>query len=249
MRRGPALVKSLALLCVLALAGCGGDEPPPSETYAPLHYEYLKQLRLNVGAVDVDDRSTQLGPTDITSQDPVAPGQVLAQMARDRLFAAGTAGRAVFTIDSATITQAENGTLDGVLAAHLEVLTDGGTRAAYAEARVSRQHVPGSAPENLRNNLYDMTRQMMDDMNVELEFQVRRSLRDWLVTNTAVPAPVVAIPLSPATPAAPAPPPATGDSAVPPPPSDDTSTPQQMSPPPSYLQPPPAPNQPPGGAP
>ena len=37
--------------------------------------------------------------------------------------------------------------------------------------------------------LYDMTRAMMDDMNVELEFQIRRSLRDWLQDPTAAPPP------------------------------------------------------------
>jgi hypothetical protein len=105
---------------------------------------------------------------------------------------------------------------------------------AYAEARVSRQHVPGSEPENLRNNLYDMTRQMMDDMNVELEYQIRRSMRSWLVSNTAVPAPVIAVPLAPATPAAPPP-----EQAAPPVyQSPDQSPPIQMSPPPGFLQPP-----------
>ena len=37
--------------------------------------------------------------------------------------------------------------------------------------------------------LYDMTRAMMDDMNVEFEFQARRALRDWLQSAEAAPAP------------------------------------------------------------
>ena len=41
-----------------------------------------------------------------------------------------------------------------------------------------------------------MTRAMMDDMNVEFEYQVRRSLKDWLATTTAVPAPVESQPLT-----------------------------------------------------
>jgi hypothetical protein len=41
----------------------------------------------------------------------------------------------------------------------------------------------------LRSALYDMTKQMLDDMNVELEFQIRRSLRDNLQSTTTAPAP------------------------------------------------------------
>ncbi len=228
------------LLCGLALTACGGDEPPPSENYTNLHYEYLRQLRLNVASVEVVDRIAPSGAGDVTAQDPVSPDQVLGQMARDRLFAAGTAGRAVFTVDAANITQGEGGALNGVLAGHLAVFNDAGQQMAYAEARVSRQHVPGSEPENLRNNLYDMTRQMMNDMNVELEFQIRRSMRSWLVSNTAVPAPVTAVPLTPATPTAPAAPVPSAPVQAPPPAdqSPDQTPPIQMSPPPGFLQPP-----------
>jgi hypothetical protein len=227
----------LCFLALLALGACGGDEPPPDENYAPLHYEFLRQLRLNVGSVDVVDHSAPPGPGDVSAQDPVSPDQVFNQLARDRLVAAGTAGRAVFTVDAATITQGDGGALNGVLAGHLAVFSDAGQQVADAEARVSRQHVPGSEPENLRNNLYDMTRQMMDDMNVELEFQIRRSMRSWLVSNTAVPAPVTAGPLAPATPAVPVP--AAPEPAAPPAnASPYESTPLQMSPPPGFLQPP-----------
>jgi len=232
-------------LGLFALAACGGDETPPDENYAPLHYEFLKQLRLNVASVDVVDLPA--GAQDVTAQDPVSPGQVLAQMARDRLFAAGTTGRAVFTVDAATITQGDGGALNGELAAHLAIFNDAGQQVAYAEARVTRQHVPGSDPENLRNNLYDMTRQLMGDMNVELEFQIRRSMRSWLVTNTAVPAPVIATPLAPVTP--PTPPLPSPDTNPPPPepmePPSDQAPPMQMSPPPGFLQPPVSQNPPP----
>ena len=39
---------------VLALAGCGGDEPPPApQNFAALDYAFLPKLRLNVGSIDV----------------------------------------------------------------------------------------------------------------------------------------------------------------------------------------------------
>jgi hypothetical protein len=115
----------------------------------------------------------------------VPAGMALRQMALDRLIAAGTLGRAVFVIDTAQIDRVPSG-LQGVLAVHLDVLTTDGARAGFAEAQVSRSMV---IQGGLRNTLYDLTRQMMDDMNVEFEFQVRRALRDWLQEATTAPPP------------------------------------------------------------
>jgi hypothetical protein len=257
------MTKNLAAaLLVLTLSGCGDDEPPPPPSFPPLHYEYLKKLRLNVGEIDIEDQSHPLGNNDVSAQCPVPPAQALNRMAHDRLFAAGSSGRASFVIDRASILRGPGDVLDGEMDVHIQVTDAAGTPLGLAEAHVSREHVPGSDAENGQVVLYDMTRQMMDQMNVELEFQLKRSLRPWMVENTAIPAPVTVQTLPPAAPvpAQPAPfnfgqPPITGPQGSPPTlppgalpePEPDQAPPQQMSPPPGYLQPPPqyrAPNQP-----
>jgi hypothetical protein len=240
-RRGTA---AICLILPLALAACGGDEPPPTEPYTELHYEYLPKIRLNVGSITVDDRAHPIGPNDIAAQSPAIPALALEQMAHDRLFAASTAGAANFVVDQASIVRQPNGTLSGDLAVHLDIVTPTGGSAGYAAAEVQRQHIPGSDPENLQNNLYDLTKQMMEAMNVEFEFQLRKTLSSWLATGTSVPAPVVAQPLDQAPPVPPqATPPVAPDAAAPP--ADAYQDPMapppppQMSPPPGYLQPPP----------
>ncbi len=118
-------------------------------------------------------------------------------MAADRLVAGGSLGRAVFTVEDASIRRIPGG-LEGALAVRLDVLTSDGKRAGFAEARVMRR-LQGYENDDFRGALYDLTRQMMDDMNVEFEFQVRRSLRDWLqvATTAPVPPPVQQQPLTP----------------------------------------------------
>jgi hypothetical protein len=224
------------LAITLLLAGCGGDAPPPPRSFAPPNYAYLTKIRLNVGQVDIEDHSLTggTGPDgeqDVSAQSPTPPSVALTEMAHDRLFAAGTSGKAVFVIDQANILRAPNGTLSGLLAIHLDLLTAGGARAGYAEARVAKQYVPGSAPEDFRGTLYDLTNQMMTDMNVELEFQIRKSLKDWLVTSTSVPQPVQAQPLPSPAPVLPP--------FIPQAPAPQATDQPQMSPPPGYLQAPP----------
>ena len=238
--------KKLLLLALVTLGGCSDEAPAVVQSFATLHYEYLPKIRLNVGTIDVQDRSQPVSPQDIAASSPAVPSQVLVQMGRDRLFAAGTAGSAVFAVDQASVVREANGTLDGHLAVHLDLIGPAGTHAGFAEAQVSRQFIPGTEPQDGSASLYGLTRQMTDDMNVELEYQVKHSLGAFLVAPGSAPAAVTAQPLSvpgapTAVPAPPALPPGQPGDAAPAAEDgyQDPAAPQQMSPPPGYLQVPP----------
>ena len=177
-----------ALVGCLLLSACGGSEGPAS--FPPPDYSYLPKLRLNVGSLRiVDNAADSAGPDDLAQRAPTPPDQALQTMARQRLVAAGNSGSGVFTIDHASITGAGGGALDGRLAVHLDILTGSGGHAGYAEAHVSRQFVPGDGgpDDGTRAELYDLTKQMMRDMNVEIEYQVQRTLKDWLVDASGAP--------------------------------------------------------------
>ena len=91
------------------------------------------------------------------------------------------------------------------MAVHLDVFAgEGGDRTGYAEARVARRRTSNDTDEDSRAVLYDFTTQMLNDMNVEFEFQVKRSLKDWLQATAG---------------AAPPPPPVQEQTLAPPPPS------------------------------
>ena len=154
-----------------------------------MRYDHLTPIRLDVARIDVDERFIP-APGGLDAQSPVRPADALRGMARDRLLPGGTSGRAVFVIDEASIVGAQGG-LNGTMAVRLDVLTADGTRAGFAEARVSRRRVGTERGESLRAVRYEMTRQMMDDMNVEFEFQVRRALRDWMQDTATAPTPAM----------------------------------------------------------
>jgi hypothetical protein len=176
------LARRSFLALPLAVAACGSDQPLRT-SFPALSFDYLLKLRLNVSDIELAPPPPP-GPLD--DLDPAPPAQALLQMARDRLVAGGSLGRGVFVIDQAQISRIPDG-LDGALAVHLDVQTSEGTRAGFAEAKVSRRLV--GIGEDLRGALYDITQQMMQDMNVEFEYQVRRTLRDWLQEATTAPAP------------------------------------------------------------
>jgi hypothetical protein len=175
------LTRRLALLAPLLLAGCGDDEQP--RDYPPLRYDYLTRLQLNVASISYGDLPP---PTRLDQISPVPLGPALQQMAQDRLLAAGSSGRAIVTIQRARIDRTGDG-LDGAAGIRVDILGADDHQAGFAEARVARR-VTGIG-RDLRSALYDMTKQMLDDMNVELEFQIRRSLHDSLQNTAAAPAP------------------------------------------------------------
>ena len=167
------------LLLPLLVAACGDEDAAPRIFSAP-SYSYLTPIRLNVASVEIDSSAPTSGDGSLIQLAPLRPVDGLKQMANDRLVAAGSAGRAVFVIDSAALRRLPGG-IEGMLAVHLDVFAgDGGDRAGFAEARVARRRTSSNTDEDSRAVLYDFTTQMLNDMNVEFEYQVKRSLKDWL---------------------------------------------------------------------
>jgi hypothetical protein len=208
------LTRRSALLLPFLLAACGGEE---RTDFPPLRYNFLPPIRLNVASFAVEQRFYPSGePPDITALDPVHPVEALRAMADDRLQALGVSGEAVFGITNAALTR-EGDTITCALAAVLEIYPTPGIRSGFAEAIASRQHI--GPVDDLRGTLYDLTKAAMDAMNVEFEYQIRRSLQPWLLSASAMPPPVEQQPLgtSPAEAPPGAPPPGSPPPGAPPP--------------------------------
>ncbi|RUT27447.1 hypothetical protein C0V97_01375 [Asaia sp. W19] len=196
MSRSPSRVKTLlryGSLCLVlgalspVLTACGDSEP---QSFAPMDYSYLSKMHLNVAHIEVVDAAPPGNtPGDISAKAPTSPQQALEQMAHDRLIASGSEGSGTFTITKASILHAPGGTLLGELEAHVDLSAPSGGRAGYAAAHITRSLNPGDKDPESRAVLYDLTSQMMQDMNVELEFQIKKSLHDWMVDASGAPLP------------------------------------------------------------
>ncbi|MFT9418558.1 hypothetical protein [Acetobacter sp.] len=173
-----------AFVLPAALAGCA-DQPQPTR-FAPLSYDYLGQIHLNVATLDVVDNSVaNPEPGDIGYKSPSPPDHTLRQMAADRLIATGNAtatSTAHFVIDRAFILHQPGGTLDGQMDIHLDILNPEGRRVATASAQATQTlHPDPSQTVESPANLYEITKDMMQTINVEFEYQIRHSLNKWLV--------------------------------------------------------------------
>jgi hypothetical protein len=190
-RHALSLTRRHALLLPLALAACGGGEPEP--VFAPLGYTYLPPIQLNVASIAVEQRFIPAGvPPDVSNRDPAPPIAALTSMAHDRLQAFGTANKAVFAILDASLMR-QNDIVTGSFEVSLTILDDSGTQLGFAQAQVQSRHT--GEIDDIRPVLYDMTKSMMADMNVEFEFQIRRNLKNWLTDSAAPAAPVEQAPL------------------------------------------------------
>lgn len=195
------LSRRAVLLSALLAASCGSDEAPPPavQLVAPLDFSYLLPLRLNVATVEIEQRYVPQGvPPDVSPLDPVQPVAALRTMAEQRLKADGASGRAVFVISDASLLR-QGDTVTGTMSVELDIFGTTGTREGYAQATVVRQLAGVSG--DLSAALNQFTGEMMKQMNVEFEYQVRHALSAWLLPEGAVPSPVQATPLSLGTPA------------------------------------------------
>lgn len=185
--RPARMLRLMALgLPLVMLGACHSDQQQPTMTFTPLSYSSLAPLPLNVASISVVDRGQPgMVPGDLSGRAPTPPDQALKQMAHDRLIASGTGGHGVFTIDRASILHEPGGILDGQMNVHLDVVSADGQRRGYAVAQVTRSFDPGTRKDgntDTASNLYDLVNQMMQDMNRELETQIRNNLGNWLTT-------------------------------------------------------------------
>src|SRR3954449_139928 len=110
LSRRSSLLLPLGLLPLL-LAACGGRS---QRLYPPLHYGHLIPLRLNVAALQIEQRYVPSGVApDVSQLDPMPPVQALRNMAADRLQAFGSSGKAVFVIQEASLIRQRDTILGG----------------------------------------------------------------------------------------------------------------------------------------
>jgi hypothetical protein len=181
----------------LLLAGCAGEDEggPVTRPGPPPTYGHLIPLRLDVAGIEVVDQPPPGPAGRVMPPAPVNPAEAMAQMARDRLVAAGSSGRGRFTIEQASLVRNElaGGAFSSggerlvcELRCRLEVVGGtGGERAGFVEAQARRVlSAPGQSSAARRAAAADrVVRAAMDSLNVELEYQIRRNLRGWLLTS------------------------------------------------------------------
>ena len=178
-------VRLVALALVVGLAGCAKPEKPVFEAF---DFDYLTKIKLDVGAIEVDDGWVPRGSArHVEYLAPTRPVKAMRMMAEQRLVPGGTAGTAVVRVDDGSIIL-YRGRFEGSFAVHMEVLDGEGQQVGMVNARV-RDSEAAKDEEDVTASQVDietLMRRMMGKLNVEFEYQVRRALKGKL--QTTVPA-------------------------------------------------------------
>lgn len=172
---------------VIGLTACSHDEP---KTFAPLTYDYLTPIFFNVSQMDVQNLpENQQYPRDVTNLSPILPATALQNMANTRFQARGSSGKGVFTINRASLQEQGHNGIYGQMDATLSIYNNNNQKVASVQASVNHTYDIDSSKgaASSKANLYDATQKLMQDMNVELEFQIRKHLGNWIVDATGTP--------------------------------------------------------------
>jgi hypothetical protein len=186
---------AIPFACALLLASC--TVPPPPE-YGPIRFTDRPQLKLSVDSVDLRDTFDPApdGPN-IERSFPVTPQSAAEDWAHDRLSPAGGAGRAVFTIIDASVTEVDLPRTGGIaglftseptkrydikLVASLEIDNAEGlaVRTAAVTAVRSQSILNGASPNQREQIYYDMTKTLMADFDAKMESDVRATFLPYI---------------------------------------------------------------------
>ncbi len=188
-------LKSFALAAALAacLTACSSSPPPPPQVFTPLTYNYLPPIMLTVANVTLqNDYVPDAAAAALDSQNPSPLVDTIMAMARHRLVANGTPGTATFTLETASIEPVGDNYV-GNVSVRLDVVSADGRKTGYTVASVNvTQTAPDSdaSQNDIQAELYNITKQLMDRLNVQLQYQIQTNMGSWVsyATGAAVPA-------------------------------------------------------------
>ncbi|TPW36284.1 hypothetical protein E3203_00315 [Oecophyllibacter saccharovorans] len=184
-RRGSAFLPGFFLSGLFVVLTACSSTPP--EIFPKADYSYLPPLNLNVANIAINDQAPAQPGSLEAKAPPLPPDQNLALMARQRLHATGSSGQGTFTINQASLQQGPGDDVySGIYSVTLTLDDPITHHHGQITARVT--HRTEAAPDTTQDhNLYVLNQALMDDMNVELEFQVRKNLASWLTDATGAP--------------------------------------------------------------
>ena len=174
------------------LAACSAVVATPG--FPELTYSHLQAIRLDVSTIEiVDAYDAPLREPNVEHRAPAQPAVAAKRWAEDRLVAAGSGRRAVFTVQEASIietklepagglkgifTKDQSERYDATLLVDLAIIDSGGTRRGSASATATRSRtVPENITLNERERIwFQLVEGMMADLNRELEKAIGQSL-------------------------------------------------------------------------
>ncbi len=188
----PISLRQLLAVALVATAASCSSAPPPPPKFSDIHFLALPPFKLDVSQIQVESHyQAPLQEPNVEHLFSVPPERALANWAHDRLLAVGPSTGAVarFTIIDASVRESElpkkeglkavfttqqAERYDGHVAVQLQIINQQGlaVRTANAEASVSRS-VPEGITLNERDKVwYDMTRDLMADLDRQLQRQI-----------------------------------------------------------------------------
>lgn len=193
------LLLASAGLLGTGLAAC--STPPPRPRFPELTYGHLGLFTFDVERVEiVSEYKPNFGAPNVEHLFPTPPEQTLRRWAQDRLAASGKPGRyARFIIQDAKVTETalprtqgvrgafttdQTQRYDGTLSTVLEIREERANyRAGTASAWATRARtVPEGITINDREKVwFDLVEAMMNDINAELDRQIRANLAQFIV--------------------------------------------------------------------
>ncbi len=186
----------IGLVLAAFLGGC--DTPATRPAFPDIHFTNLPRLQLEVAAIDIKDEfQPSFREPNVEHLFPVTPEHAVENWAKDRLQAVGTSLRARVRIIDASVKEAQLPRTQGLTGAfttdqaqrydanlevNVDILDDRGFALRSVSAKTSRSQsvAEGITPNQREQIWYDMTKALMNDLDQELEKQMRANFGTYL---------------------------------------------------------------------